>query len=195
MDVIKKVRELKVQKELLGTQVESLKATVQKLREEKKVCDEGLNIVQRVALLTQEQLRYNLEDIVNTMLKAVYGDTYTFSIIYDTKYNRTEARMALIEDGEELDVLSSVGGGVVDLLTIALRVALVILSSNRQTLIFDEPGKMLSEDIRPAFYEALKSLSKDLGIQIIMVSHDPHALMNADKQIRIVKVGGESYVR
>ena len=155
--------------------------------------EEAQAFLQRVARDTQEQIRFHLEGIVNLALDTVFPMCYTFRIVYEVKRNKTEARMCLLMGEREIDPMYSNGGGVKDILSFAVRIALLLLSKNRKLLVLDEPFKFISEDLKEAAFSIMKRLSDELGIQIIAVTHDVGMIEIADKVIRIRKKGGISY--
>lgn len=56
----------------------------------------------------------------------------------------------------------------------------------RQIMILDEPLGMLSAEYQPAAGELLRKLAHELGIQIIVVSHNPEMLESADRAYELV---------
>ena len=71
------------------------------------------------------------------------------------------------------DLLHTSGGGLVDCVSFALRVAAVMLKQPRvrRLLVLDEPFRFLSEAYRPNVAVLMQELSKELDIQFIMVTH------------------------
>lgn len=167
----------------------SLEASASKLLH----IEEAQALFQQVAKDTQEQIRFHLEDIVNLALETVFPSRYQFKIIFEIKRNKTEARLALLDDGHEIDPMYSNGGGVTDILSFALRIALLVISKNRKLLILDEPFKFISADLKEQAFGILKKLSEELGIQIIAVTHDKEMIESADKVVTIRKEKGVSY--
>lgn len=159
-----------------------------------RTIEEAQAFLQQVAKDTQEQIRYHLEDIVNMALDTVFPMCYTFRIVFEIKRNKTEARLCLFDGEREIDPMFSNGGGVKDILTFALRVALLLISKNRRVLILDEPFKFISADLKEAAFEIMKRLSKELGVQIIAVTHDEGMMDIADKVIRVSKREGVAHV-
>jgi ABC-type cobalamin/Fe3+-siderophores transport system ATPase subunit len=80
-----------------------------------------------------------------------------------------------------------------DVLATALRIAMLLLSKNDRVLLLDEPGKFISVGLRPRFYEVMRRLSHDMGIQIIMVTHDSDAMAIADHKVSVRKIGAVSF--
>jgi DNA repair exonuclease SbcCD ATPase subunit len=181
---------------------ETLKETVAKnstIRESQIVrttaIEETLMFCQQIAKETQEQVKFQLEDIVNLALNAVYSDKYRFEVVIDIKRGQTEARLVLFnQDNEELDPMDSTGGGVCDILSFALRIALLIISKNDRVLIMDEPFKFISKDVKESAIEIIKRISSDLGVQIICVTHDEELIECADRIFHVTQKDGVSAV-
>lgn len=156
--------------------------------------EEALVVLQTVARETQEQIKYELKDIVDEGLNTVFPGKYTSDLEFETKYDRTEARPVLWSGKNCMDPTYNNGGGVGDILSFAYRLALLVISKNDKVLILDEPMKFVSVDLRESVYSILKDLSTDLGVQIIMSSHDDHAIAIADKVFSFEWREGISYV-
>lgn len=157
--------------------------------------DEVLAYTQQIAKQTQEQVKFQLEDIVNLALNAVYASKYTFSVLIEAKRGGTEARLVLFnESGDELDPMTSTGGGVCDILSFALRIALLIISKNERVLIMDEPFKFISKDVKASAVEIIKRISTDLGVQIICITHDDELIECSDRIFKVSQKEGVSNV-
>lgn len=131
-------------------------------------------IVQGIAETIQEQAHQQIASIVTRCLEAVFGpEAYEFKIAFEQKRGKTEARLLFVRDGMEIDPLFAAGGGVIDVAAFALRLACLLLArpQPRKLLVLDEPMKMLSADYHQPMRELLMRLSKELGVQIIMVTH------------------------
>lgn len=154
-------------------------------------------VLQEVAKTTQEVLEFRVSELVTTALD-LFPDPYTFALIFEPKRGQSEARCVLRDsDGEELDPLNAVGGGVVDMAAFALRLSLWCLRQprTRATLILDEPFRFLSRGLQPAASQLIKTLSTKLGVQFIIVSHEEALIENADQWITVTKQGKRSRVR
>lgn len=149
-------------------------------------------IIQDVARQTQEELKFHVQDIVSLALAAVFPDPYTFEIDFVIRRNKTEADLFLVRDGERIDPLTASGGGVVDVVSFALRVTLWTLSKARGTIILDEPFRFVSRDLQSKAGEMMKQLSKKLDLQFIMVTHNPDMIDAADNVLTVVQEDGVS---
>ena len=155
-----------------------LKAERLALREAKAkahALQEALAVAQELAQQVQEEAHAKISDIVTHALSVVFDQPYAFRIKFEQKRGRTEASLVFERLGLEVDPLTASGGGVVDVAAFALRLSALLLSrpQGRKLLILDEPFRYLSRDLRPRLKELLETLAKDLGVQIVMVTHDP----------------------
>lgn len=157
--------------------------------------EEAQTYLQVVAKETQEKIRFRLEDIVNMALTSVFGTKYRFEIKFEMKRGQTEASLVLYDGENELDPMEANGGGACDIISFALRVALLIISRNRRVLILDEPMKFVSADLQETCYDIMRRLSHELGIQIIAVTHEESFIEKADKVYRIQQKEGVSWAQ
>lgn len=131
-------------------------------------------VFQNVAQNIQQRAHTRIASIVTRCLVAIFDEPYEFEIRFDRKRGKTEARMLFKRDGLVLeDPTDEAGGGVIDVAAFALRVACLVLSrpKSRLLVVLDEPFKFVSEGYRPLVREMLEMLSKELGVQFIMVTH------------------------
>ena len=159
--------------------------------QQKKDAESAQSILQAVAQETQKELEYRISELVSLALAAVFPDPYTLKLSFEMKRGRTEAEFLFERDGETVVPKYGSGGGVKDVAALALRLAVWSLRGGRTRplMVLDEPFKNPSKGYRPKVAKLLKRLSKDLGIQIIMVTHDIDLIEHADKvfHIRLVK--------
>ena len=136
---------------------------------------EALDLTQIVAQQVQQLAHTKIAGVVTKCLEAVFDEPYQFRIEFERKRNQTEARLVLERDGLEVDPMSGSGGGVVDTVAFALRVACLVLSRPKlqKLLILDEPFKYVSADYLPRVRQLLETLSEEMGVQILMITHIP----------------------
>jgi DNA repair ATPase RecN len=182
---------------LLIAQNSALKEHLENYSKEEKYIERAQELIKQAAKNTQEELEYHISELVSLAMKTVFDDPYEMKVKFETKADRTEARVVFEKDGNEISPMDASGGGVVDVASFALRVSLWSLKSPRScnTLILDEPFKMLSRDLLPKAGEVLKELSRRLGIQFIVVTHSQDLIDNADKVFEVEKKSGISTVR
>ena len=159
--------------------------------------EQAVPIAQIVAQQTQQELKYHISELVTLALSAVFDDPYEFEIIFESKRGKTEARIVFLKNGEEIDPMTSSGGGAIVVAAFALRVALWNLQRprSRNTLVLDEALKFLSLDLHAKAGKMLRMLSEKLEIQIILVTHSEAISEFAHKSYEIYQEGGISYAR
>lgn len=135
---------------------------------------EAQQIVQEAAKQVQQKAHEQIASIVSRCLETVFSEPYEFKIHFEQKRGKTEARLAFVRDGLEVDPITGAGGGVVDVASFALRLACLLLAQppKRKFLCLDEPFRFLSKEFQPRVRGLLESLSKDLGIQILFTTHN-----------------------
>lgn len=134
---------------------------------------EATKVVQQVAETVQAQAHARIAQVVTRCLSAVFEDPYEFRILFEQKRGRTEARLVFVDGEQELDPLTAVGGGVVDIAAFALRLAALLLHQPplRRILIADEPFRFVSAEYRDRVRVLLENLHAELGVQFIIVTH------------------------
>lgn len=174
-----------IQKQLQET-VELKKYSEKKL----KLIEEAQAFLQKVAQSTQENLKFQIEDIVNLALESVFPDEYLFRIVFNVSRGKTDAELVFQDKrtGQTIDPMEASGGGVIDLTAFALRISAFALESGTDNLIIlDEPFKFISRDLQERAGEILKTLSDKMKLQIIMVTHIPEFIDVADKVFEVKK--------
>lgn len=135
--------------------------------------EEALALLQGVAAGVQAGVHGRIAAVVTRCLAAVFQDPYSFVIEFEEKRGRTEARMYFTRGGNQFDP-RSVGGGVLDVAAFGLRLACLMMTRPplRKVLVLDEPLRHLSAGNRPRMAALMETLSQEMGVQIIMVTHD-----------------------
>jgi len=172
----------RAKEELLITDWQKSQAKLSTLKEK------GINLLkvqalfQKAAEMTQKQLEFHISGLVSTALAAVWDDPYEFKVEFIQRRGKTEADLWLIRNGSKIKPLDASGGGVVDILSIALRMAFWSLTKEtRPLLILDEPFKHLSNNLQSKASAMLRMISKKLKLQILMISHIEELVANADR--------------
>lgn len=137
------------------------------------VVSEGRDFIQEAARAVQEAAHKRITHLVTRCLKSVFGEEgYEFRIVTEKKRGKAEARCVFVRGGNEYD-WQQVGGGVVDVASFALRLAVLTVRRPkvRRLLVLDEPARHLSEEYTEAFGQLLLQLAEEMDYQIILVTH------------------------
>jgi DNA repair ATPase RecN len=167
------------------SRLKTASAREESLVQRKAAIDALMLAVQKAARDTQDQLRVRIEDVVQTALDAVFPSMYTFRTEFVARRGRTELDMWLDKDGTRMDPLDSNGGGVVDVLSLSLRICCLTMSGNARVLLLDEPFKFIRGRARQRLGDMLSRLSRRLGIQVIMVSDVSDTGIIPDREFRV----------
>jgi DNA repair exonuclease SbcCD ATPase subunit len=149
--------------------------------------EKAREIVRTVGIATQQQLQYHISDITSLALEAVFDDPYELKVEFVQRRNKTECDLLFVRDGNDLDPISASGVGAIDIASFALRIASWSMSipHTRNVIILDEPFKHLSVDLQDKASSMIKEVSQKLGLQFIIITHDPTLASYADKVFEI----------
>lgn len=149
----------------------------------------------------RNQSKHQIEYIVTNCLQYIFNSNLEFNIDLNEKANRSEAEFFVVTNIDENTKIvtkpeNSRGGGVVDIVSLALRIALLEAHNPKINgpLILDEPAKHVSNDFIINVAEFLKQVSQMFNRQIIMVTHNTHLLESADMKYKVEIIDGISTV-
>ena len=174
-DIGGKLTSLSAQRDLLKSQKKAVKDVLSSLKtmliNEKK----AHALVTKVGEEVQGEFGDQLSALVTSCLNIVFvEDNYEFKVVFETKRNSTSVSFDLMKNGKTQGLMDSSGGGVINVVAIGLRFAMYSMSceKSRNCLIIDEGFSALrgSENIKRV-YEMLDTISKSLGLQLIMINN------------------------
>ena len=162
----------KQHRENLENQRKSVEVSFDNAEQEYAVSLETQRLIREASQLTLSNLSVRIGTIVTKALTQVLGAGYKFNLDFDIKYNKLAADMYLEKDGKRYDLKRDNGDGVVDIVALALRVAILCLDRRklRRLLILDEPCGAVSVNYQPVIGKMIKQLSDMLDLQVIMVA-------------------------
>lgn len=133
---------------------------------------EAQQLVQSVAETIQQQVHRQVSKVVQRCLNTVFSHPYQFEIRFERRRGKTEAKMVFMRDGMEMeDPLNEVGGGVIDVAALGLRLARILMArpAMRKLVVLDEPFKNIrGKGNKERTRQMLLALSQELGIQFIV---------------------------
>jgi len=158
----------------------------------------GAQVVARlVAQAVQKQIAWHLGNITTRCLQVVFGNNYSVKAEFNERRGKLECDVVLVKDQLETDPLDSNGGGVVDVLSFAFKVAVWAITAGQRhpTIVLDEPFKHLSLELHGRAMEMVRQLADQMGMQILMVTHSPELAEGADKVYRVSLRARQSIVQ
>ena len=148
---------------------------------------ELLSLVQKV---TRDKIKNAFEDIVTHALNYIFeSDKYSFHLVFGRRGNLQELDFAVQtpEKNEPLDPMTTDAGGILNIISFALRVVLMEVASPKINgfIISDESFSNLSEDHIERASQFFKEINQKMNRQIIAISHQSKMLDSADKLIEV----------
>lgn len=157
---------------------------------------ETLQLFQTAVQQTQNLLADSITKIVTTSLASLFEEPYTFIADFIPRRNNIECDLLFERDGERMNPLKECGYGAVDTAAMATRIAIWGMEGeSAPILVLDEPWRNLDRKKHALASSMLKSLSEDLGIQFIVVTHSVDLAASADKTFEVSMKNGISTVK
>lgn len=176
-----KKEELRIKRGQLESKRKDIQGVEEKLASLKKIA----GIFKKSAVSSQEYLSEYLTALVTDSIKVVFPDrNLIFKVEFSTARD-TQCNVSLEEDGKKLSLFDSEGYGVLDIISIVLRAAYIVLDKSEKIMILDEPFRNLSVDRHEAASKMLYDLSHRLKMQIIINTHLIGIEDIADKTIHV----------
>jgi DNA repair exonuclease SbcCD ATPase subunit len=177
VDLRKTIDKLKADRRLARHDLARAVARVREASKQAKAARKAQALLQAVAKTVQEKAHKQITSVVTRCLAAVFDNPYEFTIKFEKKRGKTDARPVFVRDGHEYDPQDGVGGGVLDVAAFGLRVAEVLMQRPpaRRLLILDEPFKFPSarKGYRTRVRDLMLTLAEELDFQFVVVTHDP----------------------
>lgn len=132
-------------------------------------------LLQKTSDYARQQVKVRIEDIVSEALNVVFGGNHKFMIDLTLRGNQPIAEYYLNDDSvitklEKPDY--DRGGGKIDIIALALRLAVGEMEGVDGPLFLDEVGKHVSKEYAPSVAYFLKEYSATFGRQIILITHN-----------------------
>jgi len=157
-------------------------------------------LLEQCNIASREFVKDEVEKMVTQALRGIFEDPYIkFNINFVIKHNQTEAEFILSRENNEKskikgDILTTYGGGLGDIISVALRIIIMQLLKIKGPLILDEPGKFISEGYIDNFGKFLVQVSSTFNRQIIIVTHNERLANFANNTIKVSQVNRVSKI-
>lgn len=180
------------QRETLAKAVADSRQRIDDLTKRSDHITQAVLTVQKIANELQANITAFFTTCVQSALDIVFPGSYKFCMEFNSRRNQAELDMWLDRNGEKVSALDAAGGGVVDVISFALRTSCLLLSKKRPVLFLDEPFKFIRGEARERLGELLNLLSVQSHVQIIMVADVAGTPIEGAKRFRIGIEGGVS---
>ena len=178
------------------TRIAELDAQVDETKTKMAELEQAKDVLNRILMVTQEDITHYIEQTVTNLVAHIFGDQYRFFFEMSLDRGKPSLTPMVEKNGTQVSPKDEMGGGLMDVLALGLRMALWSLDQKAlaPVMILDEPGKYLDRPRVPLFGQALKEMSNQLGLQIIMVTHLDEMKELADRSFTVRQERGVSYV-
>lgn len=156
-------------------------------------------LLQKTSEFAREQVKVRVEDIVSQALNVVFGGNHRFTIQLDVRSGQPVADYYL-DDGQVITKLEKPdydrGGGKIDVISLALKLAIGELEQIPGPLFLDEVGKHVSKEYAPNVAYFLKQYCANFDRQIILITHNKDLAEIGDAGLEVTQNDkGESIVK
>ncbi len=158
---------------------------------------DALDFLYKFSEFTRNEVKTKLETLSNLALSSVFTDKQMeFRVVPNRNKKGLFYELYIITDGNITPLEDCKGGGVLDIISLCLRISYlrIFKGSLRQVLILDEPFKNLDYIRRLAAIDWLSTTAKEMGLQLIIVTHLVDLIEKADKAIKVEQINGVSKV-
>lgn len=158
-------------------------------------------LFQKTSEFAREQAKSQIENLVTKCLQFIFESNIKFTIEIEDLRNKASAEFYVINETDELEIKTkpelSRGGGVVDIVSLALRIAFLQIQKPtiQGPLILDEPAKHVSQEFINNVGEFLRQTSEMFNRQIIMITHDNYLAALSNKCYKVNLVDNVSVVQ
>lgn len=169
-----------------------------KLTDREDVTQKASLFLQSLSDQTRLQVLDKISGIVTDALQTVKDKNLVFTMNLVTKANQPTLEMGILDklSGQTYDVMTSFGGGICDIVSLALRVALLVKwqPSLSRVLVLDEACKHVAQKDQELLAVFVRKLSEALNCQFIWISHSDILQQAAHKIFEVTKHDGFSTV-
>lgn len=167
-------------RDILSDQIKSLDKNVKDLNYRAELNQNSSEVFKSwLEELLNENIN-SISDLATTGLRNIIDDqNLTFKIKPEYRNNRLWMKFVLDNNGIEGDPISSFGGGIVLIVSLILRLSMMSRLKTGNLLLLDESMSAVANRYVPAAADFMKYLSEQLGINILMVTHNDEFMDNA----------------
>lgn len=168
---------------------------VRRLKREVSAHIEARDTIAKVIQLTQFKIKRYIERTVTLAIRSVFDRPYTFHLKFKEQRNKIECIPTIREHGNTRDPKGDMGGGLMDIIAIGIRVSLLLIENprSRMMLFLDQPFSHCGGLITKAAI-MVKELSRELAIQFIIITHERRLSKIADRSWFVDHDGEKSIV-
>lgn len=182
----------------LVEKMELNKAKFHDLEKKTDLLEQVTILFQKTSVFAREQAKVQIESLVTKCLQYVFNTDIKFVIEIEELRNKANAEFYIITEAEDIIIKTkpeqSRGGGVVDIVSLALRIAFLQIYKPPidGPLFLDEPAKHVSDEYIYNVGDFLQQTSEMFNRQILMVTHNQHLAALGNNVYKVDLIGSAS---
>ena len=167
-------------KEIIEEQIKIKTKKSLDISEELELLSKVAALLHKTSEYAREQAKFQIESLVTKCLQYVFETDIEFLVEIDEQRGKSSAEFYVVNTIDDMILKTkpelSRGGGVVDIVSLALRIAFLQTHKPKieGPLILDEPAKHVSDEYIYNVSEFLNQTSELFDRQVIMVTHNNH---------------------
>ena len=188
-------------------EIDSLESGLEDIEQQLSLIDKKIKLyegsqllLQNLAEVTRNDYAADLEKVVTLCLQSVFGEHKSFEIEIKPSRNKVAVEFYVVDTSGSEPLRrppeDSMGGGVVDTVSIGLRFGLLQLVNPKPLgpIILDEPAKHVSSGKVDAISTLILELTRMFNKQTILVTHHQNLVDIADNAITFDKKDGYTVI-
>lgn len=181
--------------EELGESIEINNTKIKKIDKQRLVYRKSVEFLRVIEQNTKTAIKEGFEKLISYAMTFITQEDYKIKFDFRKRGNSQELyfQIKTPQCSKFQDIEDSQAGGILDIFSLALRIALLSKTKIKGGLILDESFKHLSRNYLHKAGEFLKHINQKLGRQIIAVTHKSELLDYSDNSIELKK-GGNKWV-
>lgn len=185
----KELSSLKGEHSLLSEQINNANSKIEEIDKQRLIYRKSVEFLRVVEQNTKTAIKEGFEQLISYAISYITQEDYKVRFDFRKRGNSQELYFQIKTPNcsEFQDIEDSQAGGILDIFSLALRVALLSKTKIKGSLILDESFKHLSRNYLQKSGEFLKHINLKLGRQIIAVTHKSELLDYADNKIELKK--------
>lgn len=175
---------------LLTKQIGTSETKITDCGNKRLVYKKSVEFIALVQSSTKHKIKAGFESIIVYAFRYIFGDNqHGFALEFKPRGNLQELHFNVKSPDCErlLDPADTSAGGVLNILSLALRIALLELMRPKVEglLVWDEPFRDLSKEYQPQAAEFIKAINQKINRQIVLITHKDIFLNPEHNLIRI----------
>lgn len=185
----KELSNLEGEYNLLDTQIKETEIKLQKIDSERLKYKKSIEFLRKVEESTKTKIKEGFENLISYAMRSICQEDYSFKFEFNKRGNSQELKFLIKtpECQEYHDPIDSQAGGVLDVMGVSLRIALIEKIKLKGLLAFDESFKALDKNHLQYAGKFLSLIHKRIGKQIVFVTHKKELADYAENKIELKK--------